>query len=269
MKFAAVLLVGAAASSSLLVLPVSARAGAWTQVKGQTQVIVKYEDMTADQGFDPDGRRVDLFEERRDRSAGVFAEYGLTDRLTLQVKADWQNGEDQFVDYEGRGPAEVALVWQAWRNDRAAVSVQAGYSSPGEGRNAGYEAPGQGSGDWEARVSGGWSFTGPPPKSRWQAWLVPRRSFVEVQLARRIRGGLTDETRIDVTLGRYFGKDWMVLNQTYAGQTDGKGARWVKSETSIVRDFGTWSLQAGWRASTLGRETPASSGPVIALWKRF
>ena len=269
MKPAAALLTGAAASFSLLTLPSIATAGAWTQPKGRTQVIVKYEDMRADEGFDPDGRRVPLPVERTDLSTGVVVEYGLTDRLTLQFKGDWQDGEDQFVDYEGRGPLEVAVVWQAWRNEKGAVSLQAGYSSPGDGRNAGYEAPGQVDGDWEVRVSGGWSFARNKPVKRWRALLTPDRSFVEVQLARRVRGGLADETRADITVGRHFGQNWMVLNQLYAGQTDLGGSRWLQNETSVVRHAGAWSLQAGWRTSTAGRETPASSGPIIGVWRQF
>lgn len=246
-----------------------AGAGAWTQPKGKGQVILKAESMRADEAFDPDGRRVPLSVERQDRSVGVFAEYGVTDRLTVQFKGDWQDGEDQFADYQGRGPIEAALVWQIWRGERGAVSLQGGYSHAGEGRNAGYEAPGQGSGDAEVRVSGGWSFNSSKPRQRWRAWLYPDRSFVEVQLARRLRSGLEAETRADITLGRHFGQNWMVLNQTYAGQTDGGGAQWVQSETSLVRHLGAWSVQAGWRSSTSGRETPAGHGPVIGLWRRF
>jgi hypothetical protein len=53
------------------------------------------------------------------------------------------------------------------------------------------------------------------------------------------------------------------------GQADDDGARWLSLEASIVRDFDDWSLQAGWRQAVSGRETPASGGPVIALWRRF
>ncbi|MBA3049587.1 MAG: hypothetical protein FP822_08495, partial [Brevundimonas sp.] len=74
----------------------------------------------------------------------MFLEYGLTDRLTVQFKGDWQSGEDAFVEYEGRGPLEIGVTWQAWRDDRTAVSLYAGYADGGEGRNAGYAAPGVG-----------------------------------------------------------------------------------------------------------------------------
>ena len=73
-----------------------ARAGPWTRPAGEGLAIIKYEDMAADQGFDPDGSLADLPAERRERSVGVFAEYGLTERLTVQFKGDWQQGEDRW-----------------------------------------------------------------------------------------------------------------------------------------------------------------------------
>lgn len=215
--------------------------------------------MRADKGFDPSGDLQRLPAERRDRSLGLFVEYGLTDRFTLRAKGDWQSGEDAFVDYEGRGPLEIGLVWQAWRDDRNALSLSASYADGGEGRNAGYALPGQGGRDWEARAAYGRSFG----FSR----LTPP-IFVEVQAARRFRDGLPDETRVDLTLGSRFAPDWMGLVQTYGGEADA-GARWVSAEASLVRDFGPWSVQAGWRETVAGRETPKSGGPVVALWRRF
>ena len=43
----------------------------------------------------------------------------------------------------------------------------------------------------------------------------------------------------------------------------------MKSEVSVVRDVGDWRLQAGWRGSTLGVESPVASGPVVAIWRSF
>ncbi len=239
-----------------------AAAGAWTQPKGKAQVILKFEDMRADQGFDPDGVLAPLPAERRDTSVGIFAEYGLTDRLTVQFKGDWQSGEDAFVDFEGRGPIELGVTWQAWRNDTSAVSLYAGYADGGEGRNAGYAPPGQGDQDWEVRASAGHSLSralGP----------IPAGAFVEVQAARRMRQGLADETRVDLTAGARLGSDWLLLAQAYGGAADDGGPRWLSVETTVVRDLGDWSLQAGWRQTVVGRETPDSSGPVIGLWRRF
>lgn len=250
---------------ALLALGVAApaSAGAWAQKKGRGQVILKFEDMRADRGFDPSGDLVALTADRRDSAVGVFAEYGLTDTLTLQVKGDWQSGEDAFVDYEGRGPIEVGVTWQAWRDDRTAVSLYAGYADDGEGRNAGYAAPGVGDQDYEVRASVGRSF------GATEGRLASTGSFVELQTARRMRQGLPDETRMDFTAGAHFGDAWMVLAQAFGGAADDGGPRWLSVETSVVRDFGPWSVQAGWRQAVAGRETPQSAGPVIALWRRF
>lgn len=240
-----------------------ADAGAWTQPRGQGQVIIKYEDMRASEGFDRNGESASLLAERRDRSAGIFAEYGLTERFTLQLKGDWQSGEDAFVDYNGRGPAEIGVTWQAYRGEHGAVSIYGGYAVAGEGRNAGYAAPGQGESDWEVRVSAGRSFEG--DGRRWG----PRRGFVELQTARRMRDGLADETRVDATVGAHVGSNWTLLGQAYGGVADDDGPRWLSVEASVVRQAGSWSFQAGWRQAVAGRETPIASGPVIAVWKRF
>ncbi|OGN51696.1 MAG: hypothetical protein A2795_13520 [Caulobacterales bacterium RIFCSPHIGHO2_01_FULL_67_30] len=237
-------------------------AGAWTQPRGRGQAIVKYEDMRAETGFDPSGEEQPLGADRTDTTLGLFAEYGLTDRLTLQLKADWQQGEDAFVDYEGRGPVEIGATWQVWRDDHNAVSLYGGYAQAGEGRNAGYASPGVGEYDWEARASAGRSFGG--AGARWGM----DQSFVELQVARRLRDGLPDETRVDATLGGRIGGQWLVMGQAFGGAADG-GARWLSLEASVVRDMGGWSVQAGWRQTVAGRETAIAHGPVVAIWRRF
>nr|WP_183252677.1 hypothetical protein [Brevundimonas basaltis] len=218
--------------------------------------------MVADRGFDPGGVLAGLPAERRDISLGAFAEYGLTDRLTVRLKGDWQSGEDAFVEFEGRGPVELGISWQAWRDEATAVSLYAGYALGGEGRNAGYAAPGRGDHDWEVRAAVGRSF-----QSGWGP--IPPKTFVELQVARRMRQGLPDETRVDATVGAHLGDDWMVLTQAFGGETEDGVARWLAVEASVVRDFGVWSVQAGWRQTVAGRETPQASGPVIGIWRRF
>lgn len=227
--------------------------------RGEGQAIVKYERMEADSGFDPAGTEQPLPALRRDEALAVFAEYGLTDRLTVQVKAELQSGEDAFVDYDGRGPVELGLTWQVHRDAAAAVSAYVGYTQAGVGRNAGYAAPGVGEHDWEARLSLGRSWGG----VRGLDGL-----FVETQVARRLRDQLPDETRIDATAGARFGRRWMVLGQAYGGAADA-GARWLSLEASVVRNVGAWSLQAGWRRTVAGQETPIASGPILAIWRRF
>ena len=139
----------------------SADAGGWAQKKGKGQVIVKTEVMRASKGYDPTGAVRPLPGLRHERLVGVFAEYGLTDRLTVQFKADWQEGEDAFVDYAGGGPAEIGLTWQVYRDNRNALSLYGGYAVSGSGRNAGYALPGFRIGRSGSRPAGPWATPAP------------------------------------------------------------------------------------------------------------
>jgi protein XagA len=233
--------------------------GAWPMEPGRTQAIVKYERTTADQGYDPDANLVAI-DGRRDETLSVFVEHGLTPRLTLQVKGGVTRGNDRWISYSGRGPIEAGIRWTAQRGPRSSLAVYLGAGEAGVGRNAGYAAPGKGGVDLEARVLYGRS-------ALWRG----REVFVDVEAARLKRHGLADETRLDATLGLRPAKPWLALAQVYSGQADREGldARWIKSEISIVRAFGDWSVQAGWRDTISGRETARDRGVVLALWRRF
>lgn len=251
-----------ALAALVVAAPTPALAGAWPMPRGETQAIAKLEWLRAEQGYDLDGDLRDLPAPREDRTASLFVEHGLTDRLTLQVKGEWQSGRDAFVDYQGAGPTEIGLRWLAWGDERTAVSLYAGYALAGEGRNAGYAPPGAGEGDWELRLLAGRSARIPR--------LGDREGFVEIQAARRFRQGLPDEARADLTVGLDLAPGWTVLAQGYGGQAldDGQAA-WLNGELSLVRRFGDWRLQAGWRQHLAGIETPAHGGPVIGVWRRF
>jgi hypothetical protein len=95
--------------------------------------------------------------------------------------------------------------------------------------------------------------------------------YVDLQAARLQRRGLADENRFDTTLGIKPTDHWEVLAQTYAGQADHGAVRshWLKTEFSVVRAFGDWSLQAGWRDTVAGRETARDRGVVLAVWRRL
>lgn len=197
---------------------------------------------------------------RTDQTVSLYVERGLTRRLTLQGKLAWTRGEDPFADYDGRGPVELGLRYAVLRTPRSVVSLYAGAVLDGEGRNAGYAQPGAGGTDIEARLLAGRSLA-----------LFARPAFAEIQLAALDRSGLPDEARLDLTLGVEPSDRWLLLTQVYAGQADGDPVRpvWVKLEWSAVRRVGDWRLQAGWRQSIAGRESPAEAGPVIAVWRRF
>ena len=251
---------GAAIGWGLMALaPGCAVAGAWPTPAGQTQVIVKYEEEQGSTAFDPSGARGPI-PHQRDESYSVFFEHGLTDRLTVQGKAAYTDGEDQFIRYSGRGPIEIGLRYAVINSPSGVLSLYVGGVAAGVGRNAGYALPDQGKGDVELRVLAGRSAT-----------LWKKHVFAEVQAAYFVRSGLPNEAHVDATFGMDLSANWLVLVQTYAGRAEDRpiAPEWFKTEASIVRRFGSWRFQAGWRETVLGRETPVEGGPVIGVWRRF
>jgi hypothetical protein len=256
---AAILGVAAAFFCALIGPSGLAWAGAWPMKDGEGLAILKYEGQKADTGLGPDEIEVPI-DPRNDQTLSLYNEYGLTDRLTLQTKVALTRGHDNFVDYEGRGPIELGLRYALLHTDRSAVSLYLGATKDGVGRNAGYAAPGQGDTDLEARVLAGTS-------RQWRK----TQGFAELQVARLKRSGLADETRVEVTAGLRPTPRWLLMVQTYAGRAESEPvqSRWRKREISVTHDLGAWSLQAGWRRTLSGRETPVDHGPVLAVWRRF
>lgn len=226
---------------------------------GQTQAILKYESESANEAFDPNGVIVSI-PEQADQSVSLFVEHGLTEKITLQGKLGWTQGEDLFNSYQGRGPIDLGARYAVLKARRTVVSLYAGVSIPGEGRNAAYATPGAGEADLELRFLAGRSGK-----------LWKRHLFAELQLARLARDGLPDETRVETTVGWHPAQGWLLLFQNYAGRAEAEPVKplWLKSEVSVVRDLGKWRVQAGWRATQLGVEMPDQRGPVLALWRRF
>ncbi|HEX5775481.1 MAG TPA: hypothetical protein VFX95_02265 [Caulobacteraceae bacterium] len=235
-------------------------AWAWPMEDGKTQAILKYESETADEAFDRDGVVVPI-ETQDEESLSLFVEHGLTQRITLQGKLGWTRGTGPFTEFDGRGPIDLGARYAVLKTSRTVASVYAGVTFPGEGRNAAYYIdPGAGEMDVEVRLLAGRSGK-----------LLKRHLFGEVQLARIAREGLPDETRVETTVGWHPMRNWLLLAQTYAGRAEAEPTAplWLKSEVSVVRDVGDWRLQAGWRSSSLGVESPVSHGPVLAVWKTF
>lgn len=236
-----------------------ALAGAWPMESGRTQVITKVELQSASKGFSPEGTLVGIGG-RKDATASIHVEHGLSDRLTLQARAGLTRGRDPFVDYEGRGPVEVGLRYAFLKRPQTIAAVYLGAGEAGAGRNAGYAVPGEGGLELEARL-----LLGRSKATRFGSF------FSDVQIAHLRRSGLADETRVDATLGFRPTGNWLLLAQTYAGEAQSRPvkSRWLKAEVSVVRHFGPWSLQAGWRETLDGRETAADRGAVVGIWRHF
>ena len=253
---------GVAAGAFALALAAggSARAGAWPQAPGDTLLILKFEGADANRGFAVDGRAAPI-PHLRDDDAALYVEHGITPRLTFQGQAAYTFGEDQLIRYSGIGQTQFGLRYTVLELDggRTVASVYVGAIAPGQGRNADYALPNQGSWSGEFRVLLGrsWGWGG-------------RNVFVDGEAARLVRSDLADETHVDLTAGVESGP-WLLLLQNYDGEAETRpvSSRWYKLEGGVVRRFGPWRLQGGWRQTVAGRNTPEEGGPVVAVWRRF
>ena len=248
---------------ALLTVPFAngAAASAWNQPKGHGQLIVKYEPVWQIHGFDQDGDRFMLPYERVDHVVSVWGEYGLTDRITLVAKTDWQDIDAGSKSYQGMGPVEIGAKVALWSHDGLVVSAQAAFASDSQGRNAVWGSPGEGEKETEARLLVGRSFGGRYP------------AFADLQLAHRWRDRLPDEQRLEGAVGVHLNPRYTVMGQVYAGKTLPVEAehqsRWNTYEIGVVRHWNDWSAQAGWRAVVSGRNVNAGDGPIFAVWRRF
>ena len=236
-------------------------AGAWNQPKGQGQAIVKYEPVWSIHWLDKDGVRYNLPEERVDHVVSLWAEYGVTERLTVLVKTDWQDVGDSQINFQGMGPTEIGGRYRLWSDERMIVSAQASLVSDSDGRNAAWSSAGFGETEAELRLLAGRSFGGRYP------------SFFEAQLAHRWRDNLPSEMRVEGAAGVHFNDRYMGLFQVYAGKTlpDDKSfeGRWNTYELGVVRHWSDWSAQLGWRSTVAGRNITAGDGPILGIWRRF
>lgn len=215
----------------------SAYAGAWTQPRGESQLIATFSVTSASSRFD-DADSDSAFTKLEMR---VYGERGLTDWLTLAGQAAYarsdlsQGGVIQVgggTDVEGgvrvrlfqRGPL-VASV----QSGAAYVSGFAGARDPITG------APGW---DWETRLQAGSS-------------LEPAISggFIDLQGAYRRRfGDAADEWRFDLSAGATFRDPWRIFVQSFntigvgAARAPFERARGHKVAVTLVRPIGRQAL---------------------------
>lgn len=249
----------------LFLIPSVAAAAAWPQAPGETQVIVSYEPATADQQFDVHGKAIVPLGSWRQNDFSIYADYGVTQRLSLTAKINFQDYKTVSTRFSGLGSVEVGGRWAVHKGDDYVLAFGASVEGLGKGRRSTFDAPTAKAGtDYDFRGYLGKSFK-----------FGGADAFVNIEAARHLRQYDADQWRIDTTLGLKPSPRWMVLAQSFAGQTDkvaGSQAKWNNLELSAVRSFGPHqetSLQLGLRRTVSGRNVPRAAAVVLSLWKSF
>ncbi len=213
-------------------------AGAWPRQKGETFVSIS-------QTFSTEAKILLAPTENLDSYTALYAEYGLTERLTVGLDGAYALGPGSklrtgliFARYP---------VWSNESGSRVAVDLGFGYRRGNDGEQG-------------PRLRAGLSW-GRGLESRWGPGWLGFETSVEAQPP-------TDDRiyKADFTLGWKPREDWMAILQVQTGFYP-HAEPLVRIAPSIVKAFGAHSnLELGIVSSVYGDE---SIGVKIATWIRF
>ncbi|WP_270375644.1 hypothetical protein [Marinicauda sp. Alg238-R41] len=256
---------GIVAALLALLLSVPARAGAWTQKRGD-QIYV----LTAGwHGLDPaDGPA--LFKKQE---IALYAEWGLTDRITLYgrlarqtVTRDvWSETEQDtvVVTQSALGGNEAGIRVGLFQRRSWASAIQFGTTFESSGENVSNAGLGQGGGDLEIRAMAGRSLS--------------HRGFAEAQLAWRQRS-LEDrgEVRLDLTAVYPVNTHLDVMAQTFSvwsmdtDPTRYRSFSGHRAQLSLLADGGPGRLYQLGVLATVARDGMADERALIlGIAQRF
>lgn len=231
---------------------------------GRGQTISGFAIHDAERAYDADGEAV-FDTDFRKLETSIFAEYGLTSRITLVGRIAYQDVEAGVDHVRAFAATELGVrrLLARWRGN--VVSAQLLGVFPGGGENVFNQHLGVGESGAEARLLAG------------RGWGDEARGgFAEAQLGYRWRAGEdADEARLDVTAGWRMNGNWMIMGQSFstwgvdgaAPQPDYESHR---AQLSVVRRLNaSWSLQAGGLGTYSGRDVVRERAVFLTLWRRF
>lgn len=248
----------------LAALPSEARAGAWTQKRGEGILLTGYSShwLTAPGGT-----------ELRKSEVSFYAEYGVLDRLTLvgriavQSLGETRAAPDEVADSAfsnaliAVGGTEAGVRLKLLETGTWVVSAQLSRTFEASGENRNNQRFGTGGGDVETRLLAGRAFG--------------RDGFADIQIARRSlseRGG--EEWRFDTALGVPVSPRWRILTETFsvhAGRQPGALAySGHRAQISAVYDAPAgFSVSAGLLGTLHTDNSARERAAFVRLWRRF
>lgn len=246
----------------MCIAPIRAQAGAWPYDKGRGQLIASLEAVTATAAFDEDGQLTVPLDVYRQSDLSLYAQYGLTDRLTLTGKSGYQSYETEFDSFSGMPSIELGLRYTLMQTHQSVFSVAVSVEGLGSGQRNDFDITGNAGTDTELRALYGRNVH-----------LFNYPAFLNLETAYRQRTDGPNQHRLDATIGIKLDKGWLALAQVFAGQTEeqdyGYQGQWINTQFSIAKSFGTHTLQIGWRKMIAGRHVPDKSTLIVGLWRNF
>eukprot|EP00439_Symbiodinium_sp_Y106_P089676 s1_g2212.t1 len=245
------------------------RAGAWPKSEGDTQIIVSVTHALAHRTFDETGNAVSRGRFKKIETQ-IYAEYGLTDRVTLIGEAARSTDKSEafgreFTDTQFRrlelGTRAYLFTWDEtlYSVDAMAIlNAASGGDDPADSQS--------GDMDFEFAVN-----TGTP------IMVMGLFGFNAQRFAYRHRPGIRPSVAsADATLGLNWGPDWITMlkssNEYSLGRTPSqRGHYWSsKAELAVVHRLEPgFAIEAGTFRTFVGRNVLKETGFKLGLWYDF
>jgi hypothetical protein len=252
-----------------LLIPLEARAAAWTQPRGSWQIITGAVLSDADRSFDAGGNA--SFPERFQRLLlTTDTEYGITNRLTLLVRTETANAHvragnatpTNALDNAVEVGARYRLMRPHWLAKDDVLSIEV------SGRKAGafnfaYSANATSGGeDAGIRLLYGSGFR-----------VAHHYAFIDLEAGERwLSHPRPSQTAIDLTAGMWLAPRWMVMLQSFNLVSGPARAPYVYYRTHKLEASAVWrmtrrlSLQGGVFFSPAGQNALDERGLCLSLW---
>ncbi len=253
-----------------------ARAAAWTQAYGKTQVIKTYSFYSTSFTETSDDNSFTKEQQFFKLEYKPLVEVGASNNLTVGIAPSLQNVTtfDGSTAYNNFGLADVDIFfrYKLWQQDTRVFSVQPLVKLPGIYDETISPSLGQQQVDAELRFLYGQSYE---YDDKWH--------FFNLEAAYRKRfEGPGDEFRAEATLGYRLINKVMVMPQIsaiYAVDESDTSSRFatnsndfdlVKAQLSFVREISpNLSIQAGFFSHISARNTGGGGGTILSFWSSF
>jgi len=259
----------------LCILPGTATAGAWTQPKGNIQLITSTTAYTALSYFDAKGKRQAQLPYEKGEFA-AYAEYGLSNDITLGGQLALATIQQETLTGREKGynlsDTEIFLRKHMWQGGTTVLSLQPSLTIPSPDKKR--DVPKFGSDDLQAGLRGmvGKNFK-----------LGKRWHYADAGAAYIHRlGSPADQLKFDVTIGLELNDRWQVIPQAFVTKSVKKvkpgrvtlssadNYDLVKLQFSVQYKFSeTKAMQLGAFSHVYGRNTGAGQGAVISYVRNF
>lgn len=247
--------------------PTPGLASAWLEPKGGAQLITTFTDHASSGRFDDKGNPVVPDYLRYEIAS--YAEYGLTDWLTLGVEPryEWARSGSGVSSQASQGMGDIDVFTRAplTRLGAWVTSVQGTAILGAAYDKARRPAPGTGENAYELRLLAGRN-------------LGSSESYVDFETGYRAgQGGVADQFRFDATLGLKPWHRWLLLEEMFLTKSLGNGDGvaghaydLVTLQSSLVYSLTQYlGLQLGYERDIAGSAVGLGNTGVLALWARF